>query len=137
VDAPIANILILAGLAFLAIGVVGKTSGKIEPGTTGRIMSGLLGTVLLIYGIYNHATADSARNQNEPTSEKPITQGRLPEKSPRPFSQSVFSGAWKNDNPQTRDITRLEVQQNGDQVAVNAWVPVHRATAIGGLRKVS
>jgi hypothetical protein len=37
VDAPLPNVLVLAGLIFLGIGVVGKVSGKIDPGTTGRI----------------------------------------------------------------------------------------------------
>ena len=121
VDAPVANILILAGLAFLAIGVVGKISGKIEPSTTGRIMSGLLGTALLIYGIYAHSTADSAGDQARQTAEKPVTPGQPPQKPVIPVSSSRLSGGWKNDNPQTRGITRLEVQQNGDLVTVHAW----------------
>jgi hypothetical protein len=39
--APIANILIVTGLVFLGIAVVGKISGRIKPGETGRIMPGL------------------------------------------------------------------------------------------------
>jgi hypothetical protein len=58
VDAPLANILILAGLGFLAVGVIGKISGKIEPGTGGRIMSGILGAILLVYGIHSHYMSD-------------------------------------------------------------------------------
>ena len=117
VDAPIANILILAGLAFLAIGVLGKISGKIEPNTTGRILSGLLGLILLIYGIYNHAATDAAPNQPNPT---PIAAGRRPPRPVKPAPAGI-SGDWKNDNPQTRGITRLEVRQSGDLVAVHAW----------------
>ena len=62
-DAPLANILVLAGLAFLGIGVIGKISGKLEPSAAGRVMCGVLGTVLLVFGIYAHATADTARAQ--------------------------------------------------------------------------
>src|SRR5215469_11697707 len=50
VDAPLANILILAGLAFLGVAVIGKISGKIEPSTSGRVMAGILGLALLAYG---------------------------------------------------------------------------------------
>ena len=114
VDAPVANILMLAGLAFLAIGVVGKISGKIEPSTAGRAMSALLGMVLLIYGVYAHSVADRAPQSR-------VTPGPPPQKPVKPVSHSLLSGSWKNDNPQTRGITRLEVQQNGDLVAVHAW----------------
>lgn len=58
VDAPLQNILILAGLGFLAVGVIGKISANIEPGTGGRIMSGILGAILLIYGVHSHMLSD-------------------------------------------------------------------------------
>ena len=120
VDAPVANIFILAGLAFLAIGVLGKISGKIEPSTGGRIMSGLLGMALLIYGIYAHGATDAARNQAIQTARRPVTQGQPPRK-PVNRAREPFSGKWRNDNTQTRGITRLEVQQSGNLAAVHAW----------------
>ena len=42
VDAPFANMLILAGLTLLGIGVIGKISRKIEPNAVGRGMSAAL-----------------------------------------------------------------------------------------------
>src|SRR6266540_3030968 len=54
-DAPLSNILVLAGLIFLGIAVVGKISGKIEPGKFDRIMSAVLGIVLLVSGLYIHS----------------------------------------------------------------------------------
>jgi hypothetical protein len=48
---PIANLLIIAGLMFLGIAVVGNISGKIQPGTGGRVLSGLLGLCLLGGGL--------------------------------------------------------------------------------------
>jgi hypothetical protein len=57
-DAPLANICVLAGLAFLAIAVVGNITGKIEPGRVGRIVSGALGLLLLSYGLAAHSAAD-------------------------------------------------------------------------------
>ncbi len=53
-DAPLANILVLAGLAFLGIGVIGKISGKLEPSAAGRVMCGVLGTVLLVLLCYKY-----------------------------------------------------------------------------------
>jgi len=125
VDAPLANILILAGLAFIAVGIVGKISGKIEPNTTGRIMSGLFGGLLLVYGIYSHVAGERAQVAQNP-EKKPIAQVQRqpslqPEGATKTNPASSFSGAWRNDNAQTRGITRLEVQQSGDGMTVRAW----------------
>lgn len=62
-DAPLSNILIVAGLLFLGVAAVGKITGKIEPDKPGRIMSGLLGGALLIAGISTHITSDSRSDQ--------------------------------------------------------------------------
>jgi hypothetical protein len=123
VDAPLANILIFAGLIFLAIAVIGKISGKIEPSNSGRVMSGAVGLVLLVYGIYTHGAADAAsggrRRPMENTARGP--EKERPERPPNQPSSGPFSGMWKNDNPQTRGISRLEVRQNGALVFVHAW----------------
>ncbi len=123
VDAPLANILILAGLAFLGIGVIGKISGKIEPSTSGRIMSGVLGIALLIYGLYAHSAVDTARTLAKQSAGKQIA-GSQSQPARRPGDRSTKSlliGEWKNDNLQTRGITRLEIQQEGEAVRVHAW----------------
>jgi hypothetical protein len=134
-DAPVANILILAGLAFLAIAVLGKISGKIEPSTTGRMMSGLLGMVLLIYGIYAHSSGDRAHNQGSQTSGKGVTAGPPSHKPVKSASETPLSGAWKNDNPWTRGIIRLEVQQSGDVVAMHAWGACSRQDCDWGIAR--
>src|SRR5579863_4040379 len=48
-DAPFANILFLAGLAFLAIGIIGRIAGKIEPDRGGRLMSEIAGVVSFLW----------------------------------------------------------------------------------------
>ena len=53
---PIPNLLIIAGLLFLGIAVVGNISGKIQPGSGGRFMSALLGLVLLGGGLWMNST---------------------------------------------------------------------------------
>jgi len=50
-QSPIANLFILAGILFLGIAVVGNVSGKIQPGTGGRILSGLIGVALMGAGL--------------------------------------------------------------------------------------
>ncbi len=61
-EASPANILIIAGIVFLAVGVFGKIGGYIgniigtvEAGGKARLLSGVLGGGLLITGIVFHA----------------------------------------------------------------------------------
>lgn|GEM_PF-4414128 len=71
VDAPLANILIIAGLLFLGIGAVGKVAGKIEPDRLGRMVAGLLGLVLLAGGVVTHIRSDSTSQIQSQSTVKP------------------------------------------------------------------
>ena len=62
-DAPFANVLFLAGLGFLAVGVLGKIAGKIEPDRIGRVASAVVGVVLVCLGLYLHVTGDHEKTQ--------------------------------------------------------------------------
>ncbi len=64
-QSPIANLFIIAGLAFLGVAVIGNISGKIQPDANGRILSGLLGFVLIGGGLwlYSHPSAGSSPEQ--------------------------------------------------------------------------
>jgi hypothetical protein len=146
IDAPLANILILAGLAFLAIAVLGRISGKIEPSAGGRVMSGVLGAVLLAYGIYAHSAVDmGARDgvQLTPKASPPEDTklvARAPKQQPSRTSPDVpttgpLAGNWVNDNPQTSGITRLDVEQKGDGVRVHAWAACHPQDCDWGTEK--
>ncbi len=51
VTAPVPNVLILGGLVFLGLALVGKIRGKIDIGKWARIASAALGVVLLVVGL--------------------------------------------------------------------------------------
>jgi hypothetical protein len=142
-DAPVANVLILAGLAFLAVGVFGKISGKLEPGTTGRVASAAVGAALLIYGIYAHSASDARRQVQQYADAQPA-QNRLPRQGvkrisdPQPSentlgpnqpaegtaglaSHDLFSGVWENDNPKAHSVTKLRIEQRQGSVLIQAW----------------
>jgi hypothetical protein len=53
-EAPVANLFIISGLLFIAIAVLGKISGKIEPSRAGRLWAGILGTLFLAGGLTLH-----------------------------------------------------------------------------------
>jgi hypothetical protein len=60
-DAPVANILILAGIIFLAVGLFGRIGGfigsifgNIEAGKNSRVLAGVLGVLLIVGGAWLH-----------------------------------------------------------------------------------
>jgi len=70
-DAPAANILILAGVVFLEIAILGKVGGLLAklfgPGKAGlrsRAMAGLLGAALVVGGVKLHLITDAATEQS-------------------------------------------------------------------------
>jgi hypothetical protein len=134
-DAPLSNIMIVAGLLFLAVAAVGKVVGKIEPDKTGRIISGLLGTVLFLAGVATHIFGDAKKDHSKAEQSGPIqpiihvftvipahvTQGGKVKISwevlnadnvvLEPFGQVTASGS-ATDQPQQTTIYRLTATNN-------------------------
>ncbi|HVY16457.1 MAG TPA: hypothetical protein VHB27_14620 [Rhodopila sp.] len=50
-SAPTGSLLLVAGILFLLIAVVGNISGRIEPGPIGRVAGGVLGAIMVIGGL--------------------------------------------------------------------------------------
>ena len=70
---PVANLLIIAGLGFLGIAVVGNVSGKIQPGTGGRLLSGLMGLCLLAGGLFMYQSTPREKDPNSSPTSSPAT----------------------------------------------------------------
>ena len=51
-EAPLPNLLTVAGLIFVALAILGGVSGKFQADKQGRIVAGILGGVLLLAGVY-------------------------------------------------------------------------------------
>jgi hypothetical protein len=66
---PVVNLFIVAGLVFVGIAIVGNISGKIQPGRTGRIVSGVFGLILLGAGLAMYSTPTSTPSANAPASQ--------------------------------------------------------------------
>lgn len=105
-DAPFANILFLAGLGFLAIGVFGKIVGKIEPDKAGRVMSGLVGVILTVMGFYLHNQGDRTRQVERG---QPATAASTPVPKPETggSSQPATAAGTPVPKPETGDFIRL------------------------------
>jgi len=131
------NLFVIAGLAFLAIGVIGKVSGKVDPSPRARATSALVGMCLMGSGVWihrGHMTAGSAvppraTNIATPPIEEVHTQKSL---APQPAitdqdsnshhqGLAYFAGTWKNTDANTRGITTLSVRTRGESVWVRAW----------------
>jgi hypothetical protein len=80
-DAPVANILILAGIVFLAVGLFGRVGGfigsifgNIEAGKNSRVLAGVLGLLLILGGGWLHdGSHKSAGSNPSPATPAPST----------------------------------------------------------------
>ena len=137
---PLANLLIVAGIVFLFVSVVGDISGKISPGKSGRIASGVIGVILLVVGfsIYNktqekmtspegdHSTKPSqAGNTSAPQSiakELESVQPEQPQSPPIPPSQTPTTQATLTEPLQPILTASITVPQNGARVGLSVLV---------------
>jgi hypothetical protein len=137
------NLFVIAGLAFLAIGIVGKISGKIDPTPRARTISAMVGVCLVLSGVWihrEHATGAGAPapSASATVTPEPIKEVHAQESAPshRPTDHPVthpqdavglsyFSGTWKNTDANTRGLTTLSVRTAGDSVWVRAWGACH------------
>ncbi|MGA1841849.1 MAG: CARDB domain-containing protein [bacterium] len=87
ISTPVANLLIIAGIAFLGIAVIGKIVGKIEPGKTGRLVSGGIGIILLVIGLLMHFGQTEMPKQ--PEHKPPATQTETKEQANIPINSGL------------------------------------------------
>jgi len=57
--------------------------------------------------------------------EPPLMEPRDDQGSPRTYTTADFIGYWVNMNPETRGITRAEIQQRLDKLVVHMWGKCH------------
>lgn len=72
VTAPLPNVLILGGLVFLGIAVMGKVWGKIDPGKWGRIASAAIGLILVVGGLRMQRGTATAPEPEGPQLSAPL-----------------------------------------------------------------
>lgn len=90
-DAPIANILIFAGVIFLAVGLfgriggyVGRIFGNIEAGNSSRVLAGVLGSLLILGGAWMHQQGDKSAPSHPNPALDPKSGGQTPQGSTGP-----------------------------------------------------
>ncbi|RMF61335.1 MAG: hypothetical protein D6743_13705 [Calditrichaeota bacterium] len=70
-NTPATKLFLVAGFFFLAVSVLGKISGKVDPGRTGRIISGVLGVAFLALAFVMPREHTTVRPQPKPSPEQP------------------------------------------------------------------
>src|SRR5262245_66684937 len=108
IDAPLTNLCVLAGLVFLGVAVVGNISGKIQPGAYGRLAAGALGTVLLLYGIVNHADNDLHAAQAANDSQETRTAASDRAFTPMQFDTDLLGGDFTGFNGSTPELCEVD-----------------------------
>lgn len=89
VNAPTNSVLVLAGLAFLAVAVFGRITTRLDPGPKGRIGSGVLGAVLLAMGL----VLPTESHRNQPTAGGPEPSASPSASAPSTSAPSTSAGA--------------------------------------------
>ncbi len=110
-NAPLGTILILAGLAFLAIGIVGKIKGKIEPGTWGRVLSGIAGLIFLGIGLAMHLGGEGKKGGGDEPEEPPTTDLSIARFSADPLR--IQSGEQSTLSWETRKASEVTIEGIG------------------------
>ena len=139
-NAPIANILVLTGIAFIAVAVLGHVTAQINPGKTARIAAAVVGAVLIAIGLVYHGGVAQPRKRLSGQHGAPVAAGSpgneaKPEAGGAPSTQTSsvssasspaqdftpFLGDWQVKRAAGRAISRLQVRQSGGQLLVHAW----------------
>jgi hypothetical protein len=102
--APLAILLIVAGILFLLIAVVGNVRGMIEPGVQGRIIAGIVGFAFFALGLTLHLLEDglpAPPPSGGPSPSTPLTAS--PQKKPQlpPSEQESQAISSEEKKPQT------------------------------------
>lgn len=149
-DAPVANILILAGILFVAVGLFGRIGGfigsifgNIEAGKNSRVLAGVLGVGLIVGGgwLHEHGHLDPHPSGN-PTPQtlpaQPAPKPPLPTEAPAPTSSisgaatapsssaapslgDRLVGTWVNQDEGLGHINRIEIALMGQDLTVHIW----------------
>jgi hypothetical protein len=142
-DAPVANILILAGILFLAVGLFGRIGGfigsifgNIEAGKSSRALAGVLGVALIVGGgwLHQHAGKVPAPNYAAPVPTastwpvQPLSPVRDPSRSNPPIGVSsqvtsdLLVGTWVSQQVSSPGFLHwFQIERAGQSFTIHIW----------------
>lgn len=140
-DAPIANILILAGVIFLAVGLFGRVGGfigsifgNIEAGKNSRVLAGVLGVFLIVGGGWLHEESHkSVASTPSPVAPAPGSSP-VPETRVSPPVPNVAPEPTKVTPATTNPVTKTKADpvahKPAEMVAERENLPVLKSPAV-------
>ena len=99
VSAPANAVLLVAGLAFLAVAIFRRVTDRLDAGPTGRWVAGVLGIGLIALSLYLSVGRDGAKDA---TSDAAVTAGATSTVPAAPAAQPA--GALPADLPAGQDV---------------------------------
>jgi hypothetical protein len=115
--APVNAVLLVAGLAFLAVAVFRRITERLDAGPKGRLFAGLLGVILVALSLYLSATAG-------PTREITFGDAAMQQDAPATPSNTAYpvelaAGQEVKGEDRTYAILKIELDRHGiDQLSL-------------------
>lgn len=141
-DAPIANILIIAGVIFLAVGLFGRVGGfigsifgNIEAGKNSRMLAGAFGVCLILGGGWLHERSDKAATKSysmatpaatpltttDASSPVVIPAAEIGNLRPTSEFDDRLLGTWDNLTPRFHNQKRVEISRSEQGLSAHVW----------------
>jgi hypothetical protein len=120
------TLLLLVGLAFIAIAVVGNISGKIAPGKEGRIAAAALGCCLVAGGFWYHSVLHSFRVTGLAITSPGSQSGKCPFSIPLQAVADVSGSGdliynFQFSTGNGSELQHVTYSQSGSQILSGAW----------------
>lgn len=115
---PTATLLVIAGLVFLLLAVVGNVAGKIEPGKYGRITSGIIGGILLAIGLSSHfhGSKEDSNTEQKPNIIDSEAGNKAVERGPQVDDEQIIKA--ESEKPATTEVVPKQKLQESMRLSV-------------------
>lgn len=124
-SAPVNAVLLVAGLAFLAVAVFRRITDRLDAGPKGRLFAGLLGTGLVALSLYLSAIAPKP----EAVAPSSAAAGASAPQSGASYPIELAAGQVVKQADRTYTILKVALDRHGiDQLALAFTIRMHNRT---------
>jgi hypothetical protein len=120
-QARLDSLFVLAGLLFLAVAVLGKISGAIQAGKTGRLVSAGLAPVLIAAGVWMHASRGESNDGVVPPADKPAVVPTDPTRTSAPAVPVASTTSPPRPAPTSSAASKHPVDSDESVTLAGAW----------------
>lgn len=138
VSAPANAVLLVAGLAFLAVAIFRRVTDRLDAGPKGRLFAGMLGIVLIGISLYVSSVGGTPTSTNPPAAitEPAQSSGQPATATAQPsgdYPVELSAGQVVKEEDRTYTILKISLDRYGtDQLALSFTVRVLNQTNYPG-----